>query len=186
MLRTMRFTPSISLLTLAPILFLLMWSSGAVMVKLGVAQASVWSFLIARSAISLVLTLLLLRVMRGRWLPRLAHSSRATRWNLLGSGLLLQAGYLSTYFLAISSGLSPGLVTVILGLQPLITPLLARQRQSRRAAGFLLFGFAGLCLAVGVRRNWARSIGMGSVGHCWRWPPLRSAPSVRGEFSWTT
>ncbi|QDC94831.1 DMT family transporter [Vibrio furnissii] len=148
MLRTMRFTPSISLLTLAPILFLLMWSSGAVMVKLGVAQASVWSFLIARSAISLALTLLLLRVMRGRWLPRLAHSSRATRWNLLGSGLLLQAGYLSTYFLAISSGLSPGLVTVILGLQPLITPLLARQRQSRRAALFLLFGFAGLCLAV--------------------------------------
>jgi drug/metabolite transporter (DMT)-like permease len=60
----------------------------------------------------------------------------------------LQAGYLSGYFLAISTGLSPGIVTVILGLQPLLTPLLTGQRQSRRAMLFLLFGFIGLSLAV--------------------------------------
>ncbi|WMN57342.1 DMT family transporter [Vibrio fluvialis] len=148
MSRSIRFNQPYSLLTLAPILFLLMWSSGAVMVKLGLEHASVWSFLIARSAISFTLTLLLLRLMRGRWRPNLSHTTGATRWNLLGSGLLLQAGYLSGYFLAISTGLSPGIVTVILGLQPLLTPLLTGQRQSRRAMLFLLFGFMGLSLAV--------------------------------------
>ena len=34
---------------LAPILFLLMWSSGAIFVKMGLENASVWSFLTLRA-----------------------------------------------------------------------------------------------------------------------------------------
>lgn len=136
------------LMTLAPLLFLLMWSSGAVMVKLGLNHASVWSFLFVRCAVSLGLTLVLLRLMRGRWLPDLSASSPVTRRHLAGAGVLLQAGYLSGYFMAISTGLSPGIVTVILGLQPLLTPILTRQRLTAKARLLLLSGFGGLSLAV--------------------------------------
>lgn len=148
-----------TLTALAPVLFLLMWSSGAVMAKVGLQHASVWSFLIARSAISLLLILLLLGLFRGWRSIRLPTLDWSTVCNVLGAGLLVQAGYLSGYFLALQHGLSPGIVTVILGLQPLLTPLLTRQKQSGLAVLCLLGGFFGLCLAVagsssGAELNW--------------------------------
>lgn len=137
-----------NLINLAPVMFLLMWSSGAVIAKLGLMHASVWTFLTVRSAISLFLILVVLKIMHGRWLARLTHTDRSTRGYLVAAGLLVQAGYLSGYFLALDSGLSPGIVTVILGLQPLLTPLLTRQTQSPIALLCLAGGFSGLCLAV--------------------------------------
>lgn len=148
-----------TLTALAPVLFLLMWSSGAVMAKVGLQYASVWSFLIARSAISLLLILVLSGLFRGWRFIRLPTLDRPTKRNVLGAGLLVQAGYLSGYFLALQHGLSPGIVTVILGLQPLLTPLLTRQKQSGLAVLCLMGGFFGLCLAVagsssGAELNW--------------------------------
>lgn len=40
--------------TIAPVLFLVMWSSGAVIVKLGLQFSSQWSFLALRALISLL------------------------------------------------------------------------------------------------------------------------------------
>lgn len=146
-LRTDKLSPSI-LPFLAPFLFLLMWSSGAVMVKVGLQYASVWSFLTVRSAISLVAIICLYWLMKRVYQVEF-RKPKALDWQvLLFVGLMVQVLYLAFYFLAIGSGISPGLVTLILGLQPLLTPLFMGQKVSATKLALLMLGFVGLGLAV--------------------------------------
>jgi len=51
---------------MAPILFLLMWSSGAIFVKLGLQDASVWSFLTLRATGAFVIITLIVIAWRGQ------------------------------------------------------------------------------------------------------------------------
>jgi len=74
--------------------------------------------------------------------------SKAMIGKLLLSGLLLQVCYQGCYFLAIFYQLSPGLVAMVLGLQPLLTPFVGKEHVSRKGYATLLFGFVGLTLAV--------------------------------------
>lgn len=143
----------------APLLFLLMWSSGAIFVKLGLMSSSVWTFLAIRSTgAMLVLALVLVIGFRSDFRAALTLSRRTILW-ALGVGLLLQAGYQAAYFLAIAHKLSPGTLTIILGAQPLLTPWVARERTPWAGKVLLLAGFAGLVLAV----VGTRELGNGSV-----------------------
>jgi len=132
----------------APLLFLLMWSSGAIFVKLGLMDSSVWTFLAIRSTgAMLVLATVLATAFRSDFRAALTLPRRTILWAIF-VGLLLQAGYQGAYFLAIAYKLSPGTLTIILGAQPLLTPWVARETTPLAGKFLLLAGFLGLTLAV--------------------------------------
>jgi drug/metabolite transporter (DMT)-like permease len=117
-------------------LFVLLWSSGALVSRWGLEQASTVAFLVLRFALALA-TLSVVALARGRWWPR---SGTAPQVAL--AGLVLVGGYSLSYLLALDLGVTPGLLATLLGLQPLLT-LLATERPLQPAR------FAGLALALG-------------------------------------
>lgn len=123
-------------------LFVLLWSSGAIFSKWGLAQASTVSFLSLRFALALA-ALSLLALVRRQWLPRAGSSPRVAL-----TGAVLVGGYSLFYLLALDFGITPGLLATLLGLQPVLT-LLATERplQPARLAGLAL-AFAGLVVVV--------------------------------------
>lgn len=129
--------------TLAPTaLFVLLWSSGALFSKWGLAEASTLAFLVLRFGLALA-ALSLLAIARGRWLPR-----PGTARQVALTGLVLGAGYSLFYLLALDRGLAPGLLAILLGLQPVLTLLVTeRPLQPRRLAGLAL-ALGGLALVV--------------------------------------
>lgn len=123
-------------------LFVLLWSSGAIFSKWGLAQASTVVFLALRFGLALaVLSLLAWR--RGRWLPR-----PGTARHVALTGVVLVAGYSLFYLQALDAGVTPGLLATLLGLQPVVTLLVTeRPLQARRLAGLVL-ALAGVVLVV--------------------------------------
>lgn len=134
--------------SIAPVLFLVMWSSGAVIVKLGLQFSSQWSFLALRAIISLLSISLVFVLLKHFNKREFALPTSSELKPVLLVGLLLQVFYLACYIMAIDSGMSPGLVTLVLGLQPLLTPVLCRQRLDKVKRLLLIAGFAGLCIAI--------------------------------------
>ncbi|NVD05932.1 DMT family transporter [Vibrio sp. JPW-9-11-11] len=133
---------------LAPVLFLVMWSSGAVVVKLGLQFSSQWSFLALRALLSLLCITLIVLVAKTLTGQVWKKPNRTQLRLVLQVGLLLQVSYLASYILAIDAGLAPGLVTLVLGLQPLLTPLCTQHKLSRSKLMLLLGGFVGLSVAI--------------------------------------
>lgn len=133
----------------APLAFLLMWSSGAIFVKIGLQYASVSVFLLIRSAgatLSLLIIILIISKNNKNLLTILTSRKVISKAVLIG--LVLQVGYQSAYFLALDYRLTPGILAIILGLQPILTPLLGRERIGSSGFFFLLLGLAGLVVAV--------------------------------------
>lgn len=133
---------------LAPLLFLIMWSSGAIFVKAGLQDSSVLSFLFVRSlGALLVIAILLATIIPGE--IRALTSMPVKSWFRLSIvGLFLQVLYHGFFFAAIAHSLSPGMLAIVLGCQPLITPLLALERIGVTGYLVLLLGFSGLVVAV--------------------------------------
>ena len=138
----------IKLDSLAPVLFLVMWSSGAVIVKLGLQYSSEWNFLAIRATLSLLCVSALVWITKRFFKQAFTFPDRMQLSTILVVGLMLQVLYLTFYILAIASGMSPGLVTLVLGLQPLITPLISKQPISAARFALLGLGFTGLFIAI--------------------------------------
>lgn len=131
----------------APVLFVWLWSTGFIGAKLGLPFADPGVFLFARFVITAVLLIALVSVFFGPW-------PRDPRFYLHQAviGLLMHCCYLGGVFGGISLGLSAGLAALIVGLQPVLTALIAglwlRERLTAlQWAGFVL-GFAGVVLVV--------------------------------------
>ncbi len=135
------------LAALAPLLFVLLWSTGFIGAKLGLPYAEPFSFLWVRMVLVVGLLLLLAWWLRSPW-PR----GWALNLHLGVSGLLLHAGYLGGVFFAISRGMPAGLSALIVGLQPILTAILAQYLLRERVSGGqwagLLLGFGGVALVV--------------------------------------
>lgn len=134
-------------LAAAPVLFLLLWSSGFVFLKLGLAYSDPLTFLALRYAC--VIGLLILPFL---WLrPALPATPREWR-NLAVTGLLLQAGYFSFVYLSLKSGLSSGGIALVTSQQPilvaLLAPVLVGERVGLRRWIGLLLGVAGACIVL--------------------------------------
>ncbi|MBO1437353.1 DMT family transporter [Meiothermus sp. CFH 77666] len=138
------------LATLAPILFVLLWSTGFVGAKLGLPYAEPFTFLWVRMVIVVGLLTALAAVLRSPW-PR----GWVLNLHIGVSGLLLHAGYLGGVFFAIRGGLPAGLAALIVGLQPILTAVLAQFLLRERVSGVqwagLLLGFVGVGLVVGEK-----------------------------------
>ncbi|WP_454710593.1 DMT family transporter [Cupriavidus nantongensis] len=136
-----------------PWLFVLIWSTGFIVAKYGMPYAEPMTFLFLRFAGVLVLMVpfvLLARVP----LPRVAGTA-ATDWRAVGhiavAGLLLQAGYLGGVWAAIKLGMPAGVSALIVGMQPILTALIATRMGERIDARQwlgLLLGIAGVALVV--------------------------------------
>lgn len=147
-----------------PAVFVLIWSTGFVVARFGMPHAPPFTFLCWRYALSIAALLLWVRWAGAAW-----PQSRLQWRHLAITGLCMHAGYLGGVWWAVKHGIGAGTVSLIVGLQPLLTALWlaaagpgassgagARSVSVRQWLGLAL-GLAGLLLVVG------RKLGLGEV-----------------------
>jgi drug/metabolite transporter (DMT)-like permease len=144
-----------------PVLFVLLWSTGFIGARLGVPHAPPLVFLTLRFAAVIVLMALVAWAMRAPW-PR----GREAWVNIGIAGLLMHGLYLGGVFIAISQGLPAGVTSLVVGLQPLLTAVVAARWLGDRLGGRqwlgLALGFIGVALVVS--RQFAGGLGAGQPG----------------------
>lgn len=101
-----------------PAVFVLIWSSGFVVARLGMPHAPPLHFLAWRYGLSLLAFAVWIGVSRPKW-----PSSRMQWLHLAVTGVLMHAGYLGGVWAAVKVGLSAGTAALITGLQPALTAL---------------------------------------------------------------
>ncbi|MGD2170674.1 MAG: DMT family transporter, partial [Gammaproteobacteria bacterium] len=107
-------------LRFAPLVFVSLWSTGFIAAKYSMWNADPFVFLCLRfsiTALALVPILLLL----GGELPR---NPWRFRHDMI-TGALLHCGYLGFLFWPIKNGMPSGIVAIIIGVQPILTTVLA-------------------------------------------------------------
>lgn len=129
-----------------PPLFVVLWATGFIGARYAMPWAEPFTFLAARFLIAFVLLALLLLAMRSR-LP-----GRRDAANAMIAGALMHGVYLGGVFWAIHQGMPAGLSALIVGLQPLITAVMAglflgEKILPRHWAG-LATGFAGVAIVL--------------------------------------
>lgn len=148
--------PSASLSAM-PIVFVLLWSTGFIGAKFGLPYAEPFTFLFIRFALTLLLLIPLVIIMRIPWptSPRLwAH--------IAISGFLVHGAYLGGVFYSIYLGMPAGLAALLVGLQPLLTaafagPLLGEQLKRQQWLGLAL-GLIGISLVLGSKLEIGESL----------------------------
>ena len=107
------------LVRLAPFIFVCIWATGFIGARLGMPFSEPGTFLSIRFATALLLLAALAMVMRVPW-PGITHALHAV---LIGA--LIHGVYLGAVFWSIDHGMPAGVSAVIVGLQPLLTAVLA-------------------------------------------------------------
>ena len=131
-----------------PALFVFLWATGFIGGKYGAPYAEPFTFLGWRFSIVLALFVAISLVMRAPW-PR----SWALAGHIAVSGVLVHAVYVGGVFSSLKLGLSTGVSALIVGMQPVLTAIIAvwllKERVRPRQWLGLALGFAGLVLVVG-------------------------------------
>ena len=122
-------------LVLAPAIFLILWSGGFSVAKLGIRHAEPLTFLALRYAIVLIILIPFAVALRPRW-PR-----RPSEWlHIAMVGFLIQAVYFGLCYLAFHAGTSAGTVAIIVCLQPILVGLIAPYFARERVSALRWFG----------------------------------------------
>jgi len=145
----------------APAIFLLLWSAGFPIGKIGLHDAAPMTFLSVRYALVLAALLPLQAALR----PALPRGS--TLRHLLVTGLLIQGVYFGLGYAAIALGVAAGTAALIVSLQPILVALLAPRLTGERIPsgawlGFTL-GFAGAAVVIVARSSAGGSTWLGIV-----------------------
>ncbi len=126
-----------------PAIFILLWSSSFIFVKLGLQENGPLPFLSLRLLIAWLIILGIFLFTR----PALPKS-----WGQTGkialTGVLAQGIYQIFFFASLYHNVSPGVLTVVLGTQPIITLLILRESVTWLRVSGLILGLAGLILVV--------------------------------------
>jgi drug/metabolite transporter (DMT)-like permease len=109
-----------SLVAIAPAVFVLIWSTGWIVAKYAAPHADPLTFLVVRFACAFVLMGAIALIARAEW-PK----DRRSYGHALFSGVLLHSFYLGAVWWAIAQGLPSGISALIAALQPLMTAILA-------------------------------------------------------------
>jgi len=146
-----------ALLAAMPVVFVLIWSTGFVVARVGMPHAPPMGFLAWRFALSVLAFLVWIRWSGAAW-----PSGRTQIAHLAVVGVLMHTCYLGGVWAAVKGGMSAGTSALIVGLQPLLTALWlsARghgQRATARQWAGLVLGLGGLTLVV-----W-RKLGLGEA-----------------------
>jgi drug/metabolite transporter (DMT)-like permease len=130
-----------------PALFVLLWSTGFIAAKYGLPYAPPLSFLLVRFSLVAALMAVVAWATRATW-PR---TSREVG-HLAIAALLVHGAYLGGVFLAIAHGMAAGTSAMLVGLQPILTVLIARawlgERVVPRQWTGLVLGLAGVYFVV--------------------------------------
>ena len=148
------------LLRAMPWVFVLIWSTGFVVARLGMPHSPPFTFLAIRYVLSVLCFGVWIAAARAVW-PR----GRRQWMHLAVTGVFMHAGYLGGVWAAVKAGLGAGTVALLVGLQPVLTAFwltASASRDKRHAVSSqqwmgLLLGLAGLTLVV-----W-RKLGAGEV-----------------------
>jgi len=128
-------------------LFVLLWSTGFIGAKAGVAYAEPFTFLILRFAFVIALMLPLALILRARWPASLREAG-----HIAVAGLMIQGGYLGGWFAAVHNGMPAGVIALVVGVQPILTAFAAAPLLSERVTPVqwlgLVLGFGGVVLVV--------------------------------------
>jgi drug/metabolite transporter (DMT)-like permease len=134
------------LMRAAPVVFVLLWSTGFIGSKIGVLYAEPFTFLALRFILALAI-LIPLGLLMGR---------QAASWTERGhaaiAGMLLHGVYLGGVLWALRHGMPAGVAALIVSLQPILTsllsgPLLGERLTARHWTGLAL-GLAGAVLIL--------------------------------------
>jgi drug/metabolite transporter (DMT)-like permease len=157
------------LLRVAPLIFVSLWSTGFIAAKYSMQNADPFVFLCLRFTITAVALIPLLLLFRAA-LPRRIWSFRHD----MVTGALLHCGYLGFLFWPIKNGVPSGIVAIIIGVQPILTMILAslyigEHLDSRKVAG-LLIGFVGICIVIigkyGITLGLSGGLDLFDLGMC--------------------
>lgn len=136
-----------------PLIFVVLWSTGFIGAKFGLPYAEPFTFLAVRMAITLAILLPVVWLFVGNkpnW-QIVAHSMVA--------GVLIHAVYLGGVFYAISLGMSAGISSLIVAVQPLLTAIIAwgliGERVGRRQVIAFLAALGGVVLVLSPRLSGA-------------------------------
>lgn len=105
----------------APMLFVLLWSSGFIGARYGLPYIEPMTFLTVRMVLVVAILAAIVLIARVRWLsgPEIGHS--------LMAGALVHGLYLGGVFTAISQGVPAGISALIPGLQPILISTIANR-----------------------------------------------------------
>lgn len=136
----------ISLGNIAPGLFVLLWATGFIGARYAMPWTGPFLFLSVRFAITFFILAAIIIFSRRSW------PVRRDAFHAMFAGCLLHGFYLGGVFWAIKNGLPAGLSALIVGLQPLITALLAGiflgETVTLRQWTGLAAGLAGVALVL--------------------------------------
>ena len=131
----------------APLLFVMLWSTGFIAAKYSMENADPFVFLCLRMTITAIVLLIILCLTKSA-MPRRIFDYRHD----MVTGFLLHCCYLGFLFWPIKDGMPSGIVAIIIGIQPILTTALAtlyigESLDLRKASG-LLVGFIGVAVVV--------------------------------------
>jgi len=126
-----------SLIRIAPALFVLIWSTGWIVAKYAAPFADPLTFLSVRYAMAALVVGAITCLVRAEW-PR----TRGAVLHALMSGVLLHTLYLGSVWWAISHGLPAGVSGLIAAVQPLLTAALAAPLAGEKLRAIQLSGIA--------------------------------------------
>jgi drug/metabolite transporter (DMT)-like permease len=145
----------------APLIFVLLWSTGFIVARYGTADSGPLTFLAIRVLIAAVILWVLSR------LGREAVLTPREKVIQMISGLGIHGLYLGGVFVAIDLGLPSGVSALIAALHPVMTTvfgrvLLREELNARRIWGVLL-GCVGVIVVVVERGGATNSVSMGAL-----------------------
>ncbi len=134
-------------LRLAPLLFVLLWSTGFIAAKYSMENADPFVFLCLRFSITTFALIPIICLARARFPTNIWQY----RHDML-TGVLLHCGYLGFLFWPIKNGVPSGISAIIIGAQPLLTLALAAffigESLSARKVGGMIIGFFGITIVI--------------------------------------
>lgn len=128
----------------APVLFVLLWSTGFIGARYGLPYIEPLTFLSVRMVfvVAILAAIVLLRGVRRPTEREAAHS--------LVAGFMVHGLYLGGVFVAISQGVPAGISALIPGLQPILTSTIANRFMGERVTGLQWVGLVLGLLGVGL------------------------------------
>ena len=133
-------------ITAAPMVFVLLWSTGFIGARYGLPYIEPMTFLAVRMIFVVLIMAAIALVSGARW-PRGAEIGHS-----LVAGSLVHGLYLGGVFIAISQGVPAGISALIPGLQPILTSTIANRFMGEKVTRLQ---WLGLALGLGRRADGA-------------------------------
>jgi drug/metabolite transporter (DMT)-like permease len=138
------------MIAMAPMLFVLLWSTGFIGARYGLPYIEPMTFLAVRMVFVVAIMMLIAVVAGARWpdATEIGHS--------LVAGSMVHGLYLGGVFTAISQGVPAGISALIPGLQPILTSTIANRFMGEKVSPLqwagLALGLVGVVMVLHDRR----------------------------------